>query len=183
MAPAAALAGPPPPPKTPPTCNAPALAQVYSWAQDANWYTPAPGMSWDNFNSSGWTLSGGAKIVTATLADGLKGNVLDLPSGSKAISPQVCVSNSYPFGRTEMKNVKGNTGVSISVSYLGASGWGGNVAAGSQTGVSTVWSLPAPFFISPSSFTGWQYAKFTLTAQGGSSEYQVSNLYVDPRMT
>ena len=23
-----------------PTCNAPALAKVYSWAQDGNWYNP-----------------------------------------------------------------------------------------------------------------------------------------------
>jgi hypothetical protein len=165
-----------------PTCNAPALAQVYSWAQDVNWYAAVPGESWDNFSSSGWTLSNGAKIVSTTLADGTRGNVLDMPSGSKAISPQMCVSNSYPFGRTEMRNVLGSAGVSVSVSYLGAKGWGASVPSGSQTGVSTVWSLPSPFTIPASSVTGWQYAKFTLTAQGTQSEYQLSNLYIDPRM-
>jgi hypothetical protein len=184
--PAVALAGPAPPPpsggSTTPTCNAPALAQVYSWAQDVNWYAPVPGESWDSFSSGGWTLSGGAKVVSVTLADGLKGNVLDMPSGSKAITPQLCISNSYPFGRTEMKNVKGTAGVAISVSYLGAKGWGGNVNSGSQAAVSTVWSLPSPFTIPASSVTGWQYAKFTFTAQGSSSEYQLSNLYIDPRM-
>ena len=183
--PAAAIAGPGPPPgggtTTAPTCNAPALAQVYSWAQDINWYTPVPGSSWDSFSSSGWTLSGGAKVVSTTLADGVKGNVLDMPSGSKAISPQMCVSNSYPFGRTEMKNIKGTAGVAITVSYLGAKGWGANVNSGTQTGTSTVWSLPSPFAIPVSSVSGWQYAKFTFTAQGASSEYQLSNLYVDPR--
>jgi hypothetical protein len=187
-APAAALAGPAPAKgstggtTTTPTCNAPALSQAYSWALDTNWYAAVPGVNWDSFSSSGWTLSGGAKIVSTTLADGLKGNVLDLPSGSKAITPQLCISNSYPFGRTEMRNVKGTTGVAITVSYLGANGWGGNVNSGTAKAVSTVWSLPSPFTIPASSFVGWQYAKFTITAQGSSSEYQLSNLYIDPRM-
>lgn len=181
--PGVAIAGPPPGGGTTstPTCNAPALAQVYSWAQDANWYAAIPGENWDAMSSSGWTLSGGAKIVSTTLADGVKGGVLDMPSGSKAISPQMCISNSYPFGRTEMKNIKGSAGVAISVSYLGAKGWGNSVPSGSQSGTSTVWSLPSAFTIPPSSVSGWQYAKFTITAQGSSSEYQLSNLYIDPR--
>jgi hypothetical protein len=94
----------------------------------------------------------------------------------------MCVSDSYPFGRTEMRNVSGTAGVTISVSYLGAKGWGSNVASGSQTGVSTVWSLPGVFTVTPSPVTGWQYAKFTFTAQGTKSEYQLSNLNIDPRM-
>lgn len=182
--PGVALAGSAPPAGTTtstPTCNAPALAQVYSWAQDTNWYTPVPGEKWDGMSSSGWTLSGGAKIVSTTLADGVRGNVLDLPSGSKAVTPQMCVSNSYPFGRTEMKNIKGSAGVAISVSYLGAKSWGPNLASGTQTGTSTVWSLPIPFAVPNSTVSGWQYAKFTFAAQGSSSEYQLSNLYIDPR--
>lgn len=180
--PAVALAGPTPTGGTSaPTCNAPALAEVYSWAQDTNWYAPVPNENWDSMSASGWTLSGGAKIISTTLADGLKGNVLDLPSGSKATTPQLCISNSYPFGRSEMKNVKGTQGVNISVSYLGAKGWGANLPSGSATGTSTVWSLPSPFTIPQSNVTGWQYAKFTFTAAGSSSEYQLSNLYIDPR--
>src|SRR5690242_11168980 len=76
---------------TVPTCNAPALAQVYSWAQDSYWYANVPGVSWDTWSSSGWTLSGGAKVMADTLADGVRGNVLYMPSGSKAVSPQMCV--------------------------------------------------------------------------------------------
>jgi hypothetical protein len=68
------------------------------------------------------------------------------------------------------------------VSYLSAKGWGGNVTSGSQAGVSNVWSLPSPFTIPPSPVTGWQYAKFTFTALGTKSEYQLSNTYIDPRM-
>ena len=177
-APAGALAAT----TAPPSCNAPALAQVYSWALDTNWYAGIPGENWDSFSPSGWTLSGGAKVVTTTLADGVRGSVLDLPSGAKAVTPQLCISNYYPFGRTEMRNVAGSQGVSISVSYLGAKGWGASQPTGAQTGSSNVWSLPAAFTITPSSFTGWQYAKFTFTALGTKSEYQLSNTYIDPRM-
>src|SRR5437764_1315739 len=95
------------------TCSAPALSQVYSWAQDTYWYAAVPGEKWDSMTTTGWTLSGGAKLVTTTLADGAKGNVLYLPSGSKAISPAVCVTNSYPAPRTEIKDVTGSAGVSI----------------------------------------------------------------------
>lgn len=186
MAPAAALAGPAPggtTTTTTPTCNAPALSQAYSWALDTNWYAAVPGVTWDGFSTSGWTLSGGAKVMADTLADGKKGNVLYMPSGSKAVTPQLCISNSYPFGRSEMRNLAGTQGVSISVSYYGSKGWGANQASGSMTGVSTVWSLPGPFSIPLSPVTGWQYAKFTLTALGSNSKYEISNLYIDPRMT
>jgi hypothetical protein len=182
LTPAAALAGPTGGTTTAPTCNAPALSQAYSWALDTNWYAAVPGVTWDGFSSSGWTLSGGAKIMADTLSDGKKGNVLYLPSGSKAVTPQLCISNSYPFGRSEMRDLAGSQGVSLSVSYDGSKGWGANVPSGSMTGVSTVWSLPSPFSIPPSTVTGWQYAKFTLTALGANSKYEISNLYIDPRM-
>ena len=93
------------------------------------------------------------------------------------------VGNSYPFGRTEIRNLAGTAGVKITVSYLGAKAWGAAVASGSQTGTSTFWSLPSPFAIPPSSVTGWQYAKFTFTALGvKGNAYELSNLYIDPRM-
>jgi hypothetical protein len=146
-------------------------------------YAALPGEKWDSMGTgSGWVLSGGAKFVTATLADGKKGTVLDLPSGSQAVSPSVCVTNTYPASRTEIKDVAGTLGVNISVAYMGMSGWGGAQATGSVTGVGTGWTLPTAFDMKPSSVSGWQLARFTVTAQGASSEYQLSNFYVDPRM-
>jgi hypothetical protein len=167
---------------TTPTCNAPALAEVYSWAQDTNWYAALPGIRWDGVSATGWTLSGGAKLVTTTLADGTSGQVLDLPSGAVATSPQMCVSNSYPTFRSEIKDVKGSSGVTVAVSYLGLKGWGAAQTTGTLVGVSTVWSLPGVLAIKPSLVSGWQYGRFTFTAAGKSSEYQLSNSYADPRM-
>jgi hypothetical protein len=165
-----------------PTCNAPVLSEVYSWAQDINWYAGIPGEKWDAMRASGWTLRGGAKIMADTLADGTRGNVLYMPSGATAVTPEFCISNSYPLGRTEIRNLAGTQGVSVLVSYLGAKGWGKNVASGSQTGTSTFWSLPSPFTVPASTVTGWQYARFTFAAMGSKSTYELSNLYIDPRM-
>lgn len=167
---------------TGPTCNAPALSQVFSWAQDANWYAALPGVSWDGLSTAGWTLSGGAKLVNTTLADGQTGAVLDLPSGATATSAQMCLSNSYPTFRSEIKNVKGSSGVSVSVAYYSSKGWGQPQLSGSMTGVSNVWTLPAVVNVKASSVSGWQYGRFKFAANGASSEYQLSNLYADPRM-
>lgn len=164
------------------TCSAPALVQAYSWASDTNWYMAPPGEGWDVFGGTGWVLSGGAKIVSTTLADGKKGTLLDLPSGAKAVSPATCVTNDYPSSRTEVRNVLGSAGVAVSVAYMGTKTWGSPQASATVTGIGTSWTIPKPFSIHPSTVTGWQLAQFTLVAVGSSSEYQISNLYVDPRM-
>ena len=164
------------------TCNAPLLTKAYHEFLDENWYAPLPGVSWDSFSSPGWTLSGGAKLISATLADRTHGTVLDLPSGASAVSPQMCVSNSYPTFRGEIVDVKGNTGVAASVAYLGTKGWGPAQSFGTLKGSATAWTIPGALSIKPSTVSGWQYGRFTFVAGGSSSEYELSNLYADPRM-
>ena len=75
-------------------CSQPSysFSQPFSTVKDANWYTLAPGENVDSFDGTGWTLSGGAKLVTTTLADGTTGTVPDLPTGATAVSPPMCVS-------------------------------------------------------------------------------------------
>ena len=163
------------------TCAAPALAQPFTWASDTNWYAPLPGESWDSIPATGWTLSGGAKVVTVTLADGARGTVLDLPAGAKAVSPGVCVTNNYPSARGEIRMTSGSTSVAVSVAYMGSKTWGSARASGTVAGVSTGWTLPAAVSINPGSASGWQSAQFTFVA-ASKGEYQISNFYVDPKM-
>ena len=85
-------------------CSNPTLSQPFLSVGDHNWYTLMPGESADSFAGGGWTLSGGAKIVTTKLADGTTGSVLDLPSGLKAVSPVICVTSAYPTARTTVRN-------------------------------------------------------------------------------
>ncbi len=163
------------------TCTAPALAQPFSSASDTNWYAPLPGESWNSFPATGWTLSGGAKVVSATLADGTRGTTLDLPAGAQAVSPGMCVTNDDPSARGEIRMTSGSSSVTVSVAYMGPKTWGSPQASSTIAGVSTGWTLAIPLSIHPSKASGWQFAQFTFVA-ASTGEYQLSNFYVDPKM-
>ena len=75
------------------------LTQPFLPFGDTNWYALPGGETYDNFNATGWTLSGGANIVSTKLYDGTKGYVLDMPKGAKAVSPTFCVSSNYPTAK------------------------------------------------------------------------------------
>lgn len=162
-------------------CFAPPVSQAFLSAKDTNWYTLAPGQSVDNFDGGGWTLSGGAQIVSAQLADGQTGSVLDLPSGSTAVSPSICVASDYPTARTMVHNGPG-ANVAFAVSYDGTKSWDKPQPAGGIKGSGTGWSVSNPFQVHPGDLPGWQLVRFTLAANGKGSDTKIYNFYIDPRM-
>jgi hypothetical protein len=162
-------------------CSDPQLSQPFLSARDTNWYTLAPGESVGNFDGGGWTLSGGAQIVSARLADGQTGSVLDLPTGSTAISPSICVASDYPTARTMVQNAPG-ANVAFAVSYAGTKSWDKPSPAGSIKGTGTGWSVSNPFQVHPGNLPGWQLVRFTLASNGKSSDAKIYNFYIDPRM-
>ncbi len=172
------------------TCTAPALSQPFLAWGDTNYYALVGGQTSDNFNGDGWVLSGGARIVTATLQDGTTGSVLELPAGSSAVSPTVCLQSDYPSARLMVDNLTGSNGgsVAFSVSYAGTSSAGSPLQTGSfktagNTGVNGGWELSDPQALDPSSAPGWQLMRITLTPQGPKKgDFQVYDLYADPQM-
>ena len=79
------------------TCSLSALSQPFApWLDFAD-YELAPG---GDFESSTWTLTGGAKLVAGSepyAATGTLGSSsLSLPAGSSAQSPLTCVDAAYP---------------------------------------------------------------------------------------
>jgi hypothetical protein len=162
-------------------CSNPLLTQPFLPAHDSNWYTLLPGETPGNFNGAGWTLSGGAQIITTTLADGSTASVLDLPSGSKAVSPTICVTSDYPTARAIVRDVVGSEGVFFNVSYEGTNTWNTPKNTGQIHGSGTAWTLVTPVNVQPYKTTGWQPMQITLIPGGKSSDFQVYNLYVDPR--
>jgi hypothetical protein len=162
-------------------CSTPLLSQPFASLRDQGWYTLMPGESADGFNGTGWQLSGGAEIVTTTLADGTVGQVLDLPSGSKAVSPPMCVSSDYPTSRTMVRDVKGSEGVFFYVGYEGTNTWTSPRNTGQVHGQQSKWSLSDPVNVQPSNTSGWQPVRFTLEAGGKTSDFQIYDFYVDPR--
>ena len=160
-------------------CAAPALTQPFLSAKDSNWYTLTPGETPGSFNGAGWTLSGGASIKAGQNG---AGSVLDLPSGSQAISPPVCVASDYPTARTMVRNVAGGEGVQVYVAYAGTKTESQAQNTGQVHGQQSAWSLSTPFNIHPGNLPGWQLVRFTLVPGGKSSDFQVYDFYVDPRM-
>jgi len=161
-------------------CVEPTLTQPFLYAGDSHYYTLAPGEAPENFTGAGWALSGGASIKQVTLASGNAGYVLDLPSGSKAVSPNLCVTHEYPTARMLVRNVVGSSGVFFYVSYMGTSTWETPKNTGQVHGNGTEWTLPGSVNMQPEGVSGWQVVRLTLIGGGTASDYQLYNLYVDP---
>ncbi len=159
------------------SCSAPTLTQPFlSWG-DSHYYVLAPGQRPDSFTASGWTLSGGASLTSAQLADGSIGTVLSLRGGASAISPAVCVNSSYPVARTLIRTVSGAPSVSFEVSHAGQAGIDKAADLYSQP---NTWTLSNPLNLQTASMTGWQLERFEFVAGGASGDVQLYNFYLDP---
>lgn len=99
-------------------CEGQVLTQPFLAYGDTHDYTLVPGGEFNSANE-GWTLSGGAKVVSALRPSGQSGGVLSLPSGSRAVSPPMCVTLRYPMSRTWVDSAAGGKPVKVSVSYAG----------------------------------------------------------------
>jgi hypothetical protein len=164
-------------------CIAPAFLQPFAAFGDDGFYTLMPGESADNFDGTGWSLNGGARIVTTTLEDHSIGQVLDLPSGSSAVSPLMCVRSNYPTARTMIRDAASAAGVQVYVSYVGTNTWEQPKNTGKVHGKSTAWTLSDSFNLQPyHDWMGWEVVRFGFVATGNNADYQLYNLYVDPHL-
>jgi Neuraminidase (sialidase) len=161
-------------------CANPLLSQPFASSNDSNWYTLMPGELADSFTGTGWQLTGGAKIVKTTLADGSVSSVLDLPSGSTAVSPAMCVTAAYPTARAMVRDIVGSEGVFFYVGYEGTNTWTNPRNTGQVHGQHTAWTLSDSVNVQPDSNPGWQPVRFTLEAGGKTSDFQVYDFYIDP---
>jgi hypothetical protein len=165
-------------------CPGQTFSQPFAALQDLNYYTLVQGSSFDS-PDEGWGLHNGAAIVSSTRPDGSSGGSLDLPSGSYAVSPPVCVTLQYPTARTWVEGVKGPGGVVVGVYYAGSRPVGLPVAlltAAQGAG----WQLSKPFAVRPQltgAEEGVREVRFVFASVGRGSDYRLSGLYVDPRMS
>jgi hypothetical protein len=155
-------------------CPTAILSQPF--AGDSAWYTLAPGESFDNFAGTGWVFSGGAKIVTETLADGSTGSVLDLPAGSTATSPAMCVDSSYPTARMETRTL-GKAPDNSTTFYTVPAGQ--KPLSGMPVLGTPNWAVSPPDNVA-SSNTPAEQVQFKFVAGKKAADLQVYNLYIDP---
>lgn len=164
------------------SCVNPQLSQPFMSLRDSHWYTMLPGETPGAFTGSGWILGNGAHAASATLADGSAGSVLDMPSGSYAVSPAMCVTTAYPTARVLVRDIVGAEGVQTFTSYEGTPSWTKPLAAGTVHGTGTSWTTANPFNLHPYNTPGWQIVRFVFVAGGKTSDFQLSDLWIDPRM-
>ncbi len=164
-------------------CTDHGFLQPFAQFGDAGFYTLMPGESADNFDGTGWTLGNGAQTVTTALADGSSGHTLDLPAGSSAVSPLMCVRSNYPTARAMIRDLGSASGVQVYVSYAGTNTWEMPRNAGKLKGKSSAWTLSDSFNLQPyQDWGGWEVVRFGFVATGNHGDYQLYNLYVDPHM-
>lgn len=164
------------------SCSMPALTTPFlSWGDQSS-YALAPGESPNQFTGAGWSLTGGASVLSTQLADGARGTVLNLPSGSSASSPSMCVNTDFPVARTMVRNVSGGEGVQFYVAYQGTNTWTNPQNTGQVHGQQSSWTLSDPVNLNDN-LSGWQIVKFYFVAGGNPSnpsDFQIYNFYVDP---
>jgi hypothetical protein len=165
------------------TCEGQAFSQPFAAWNDYNYYTLVQGGAF-NSASEGWELRRGAQVVRTTRPDGTTSGVLNLPSGSEAISPPVCVTLLYPTARVWVRNVKGAEGVAVGVSYASTKTAEKPKNVGQVHGQQTSWTLSDPFNVQPQTagnLEGTRQVRFVFIAGGQTSDFQLYGLYVDPR--
>ena len=161
-------------------CYESVLSQHFLSFGDYNWYAQVAGQDDTGFTGEGWTLSNGAQVVSTTDAKGQPVQVLDLPSGAKAVSPTICVTRDFPTGRMMVREVSGEQDIVFYVSYAGTKTWTAPKNTDKFHGSGTAWELSDPINLQPSSISGWQLVKFTVAAAGKNSRSQVYDFWVDP---
>lgn len=164
------------------TCDNSTLSQPFAKWGDDNQYKLVPGGNFEG-SLSGWTLSGGARVVTGGNPNGSSAHSLYLPAGASVTTPFTCVNAAYPSFRLFARNESLLSAVVPQVVYklplLG------NVALPiGAVALSPNWNPTLPL-LTASVVTGLLNGGTTqvalkFTAVLGPSE--VDDIYVDPMM-
>jgi hypothetical protein len=165
-------------------CDSSTLTTPFAPWGDTNAYKMVPGGSFES-GSTGWSLSGGAKVVSGSEPYGAAGTVgkssLYLPAGSSAQTPYTCVNAAYPSLRFFAKNNGLLSTVVVQLVYKGLLGLipipVGTAALSSQ------WAPSLPMLTAsaiPGLLSGGTTAvAIRFTALTGTS--QIDDVFVDPR--
>jgi hypothetical protein len=168
-------------------CAGQAFSQPFlPWLDPAS-YTLAPSGALES--TSGWTLSGGAKLVSGNesfrVHSSTDSHSLSLPSGSSATTKAMCVGTLYPTLRLFTVN-SGSLLSTLKVEAIFPTALGKvTVPLGVLPGLSK-WqpTLPlaylANFTTLPVMTNGTTTVQFRFTPLGSGSGFRIDDVYVDP---
>lgn len=158
----------------PNTCTLSAVSQPFAPWLDLAYYELTPG---GDFESSTWTLTGGAKLVAGSepyAATGTLGSSsLSLPGGSSARSPLTCVDATYPSIRFF---IAGSGSVAVTVADGSSVIPAGIAVAGGE------WT-PTPVMLTSSAVLGAASggtAQVSVTFTGLSGSPRIDDVFIDP---
>jgi hypothetical protein len=166
-----------------PNCDAQSSAQVFlPWADPAQ-YVLAPGGAAES--TDGWTLSGGAALVTGNEPWKVHGaadaGALRLPSGASATTDTMCIGIEHPDVRFF---VKGSVGGRVAVESLVETADGEVVSVPVGVATSTSWSptsvMPLAAALLPLIPGDHTPVRFRFTSTGQCS-ITIDDVYVDPQ--
>lgn len=167
------------------SCPDQQAAQTFLPWGDTAWYVPAPGGGFED-GAPGWALSDGATVQLGNedtpAAAGGDQQSLALPAGSAAVTAPVCIDVAHPTIRFFARNT-GDPGsaLRVSVRYRGLLGLPlslrlGTVSAGSAWGPSDT----IPVVVNLLTLIGGNQARFEFEPTGGSGDWSIDDVYVDP---
>jgi hypothetical protein len=168
-------------------CDYGTAEQVFRPWGDSHSYVLAPDGGFEA-GGAGWALSGGAAVVAGNesffLNDAGDSHSLDLPNGSSALSPPICMSLDTPIFRLVARNTGDpSAGLRVEATYklLGlvrtktvstvaaGAGWAPSQQMSTVLTLSTIVGTLIPSAI-----------QIRITPVGSGGDWQVDDLYVDP---
>jgi hypothetical protein len=170
--------------------NCPSTAMVQPFATgwgDTDSYFLAPGGSFEG-SLTGWTVKGatvGHGNETYYVNSSKDRSSLNLPNGSQATSPSICVTTQTPDLRVFVRNTgSASATLNVNMTYTNMQGQPTTVTVGSLTGGAS-WSLsPQVSFLQNImplvNSNGQTWVTFTFAPVGKNGQWQVDDFYVDP---
>jgi hypothetical protein len=175
-------------------CPAQTSGPVFAPWGDLEAYTAAPNGGFEA-GSEGWTLAGAARLVgdnAGLIAQSAGGvNALELPPGSSATSPRICVGAGYPtsrmFGDTVVRNPASGSTLQVEVLYTDRTR---GLATSKKLGTvpdQLAWAPTRKLSIAQGQLNikpdsdGSTYVRYRFTPLYKTT-WRIDDLYVDPRM-
>jgi len=163
------------------TCTNPAIEYPFTAFGDNRPYVLAPLGEFEETTLGGWTLEGGA----STASDASGNSALRLPAGSVATSPAMCIDLNYPTVRFMVRNSLGDDAdLAVQVMYVDHdSAYKPHTAT--KLKAKRSWALTKDIKLDPQrggKEAGWRRVAFRFVAHKDKGDFQIDDLYVDPRM-
>jgi len=162
----------------------PDVSQYFAPWGDSAWYRLVPGGTFEG--SHGWSLSGGAKVVSGNEPWRVKSKTdsrsLYLPAGSTATSPTTCFDFGDWHARFFVRNAR--SGGTLEVDILVRSLVGVlSVLDGGYVKADGTWD-PSPevsaLVTNVGGLLGTKAVSFRLKAKGSGAAFQVDDVFLDP---